>query len=88
MFRIAISLCLLSFSLGKSVHSGDSPPEWPGTYSVSGVLRLPYAEIVEPFQAWFDSVNGRSRIDYYAGKETLQITTLPSSSVSDQRKMH
>ena len=70
------------------MHLGDSPPEWPGTYSVSGVLRLPYAEIVEPFQAWFDGVNGRSRIDYYGGKETLQITTLPSSSVSDQRKMH
>ena len=77
MFRIVISLqlCLFSFALGKSVYLGDSPPEWPGTYSVSGVLRLPYAEIVEPFQAWFDSVNGRSRIDYYGGK----VQTLPNN---------
>lgn len=44
------------------------PPKWPVAYTVTGVLYLPYAEIEEPFQAWFDSPNKRSRIDYYGGK--------------------
>ena len=62
----AIALCLLTHSFGKSLEL--SPPKWSNVYTVSGVLKLPYAEIVEPFQAWFDGQNGRSRIDYYAGK--------------------
>ena len=68
VFHFAISLCLFSIAFGKSVLVADPPPKWPNTYSVSGVLRLPYAEIVEPFQAWFDGQNGRSRIDYYGGE--------------------
>ena len=66
----AVAFCLLSYSLGKSLDV-NSPPTWSNVYTVSGVLMLPYAEIVEPFQAWFDGQNGRSRIDYYAGKVIL-----------------
>lgn len=66
----AVTLCLLSYSFGKSLNV-NSPPTWSNAYSVSGVLMLPYAEIVEPFQVWFDGQNGRSRIDYYAGKAIL-----------------
>jgi len=43
------------------------PPKWSDTYSLTGVLYLPYAEIEEPFQAWYDGPNKRSRIDYYGG---------------------
>ena len=35
-----------------------------------GVISLPYAEIKEPFEAWFDLKGSRSRIDYYHGKQT------------------
>ena len=63
----AICLCFLSVAFGKSVVE-NSPPTWSNFYTVSGVLSLPYAEIVESFQAWFDGKNGRSRIDYYGGK--------------------
>ena len=67
-FRAALIFsCLISFAFGKSV-SLKSPPKWPDAYSVEGILRMPYAEIVEPFEAWFDGKNSRSRIDYYAGK--------------------
>ncbi|KAL8558058.1 hypothetical protein ACOMHN_022951 [Nucella lapillus] len=45
----------------------DDPPKFSSTYKVSGVLRLPYAEIVEPFTVWYDAPNKRSRIDYYNG---------------------
>lgn len=65
-FGATFFLCLISFAFGKSVRL-ESPPKWPIAYSVEGILRLPYAEIVEPFEAWFDGKNGRSRIDYYAG---------------------
>ena len=45
----------------------DDGPKWAEAYTVTGVLRLPYAEIVEPFQAWYDGPHKRSRIDYYGG---------------------
>ncbi|XP_055628092.1 digestive cysteine proteinase 1 [Toxorhynchites rutilus septentrionalis] len=54
---------------------GTNPPRWPKVYSASGVLNIPYAEISEPFYAWHDSENGRSRIDYYGGMvKTYQLT--------------
>lgn len=52
-------------------------------YSVSGVLNIPYAEINEPFYAWYDKANGRSRIDYYGGMvKTYQLTKQGSYGVS------
>ena len=36
-------------------------------YSVSGIITLPYAEINEPFQVWYDESQFASRIDYYGG---------------------
>ena len=44
-----------------------TPPFWGVRYAVTGVLRLPYAQIEEPFAAWFDGVKNRSRIDFYGG---------------------
>ena len=38
---------------------------WPSCYYVSGTLQLPYAEINEPFTAYFEAKKNRSRIDYY-----------------------
>lgn len=34
-------------------------------YAVDGVIILPYAELREPFSAYFDKRQNRSRIDYY-----------------------
>lgn len=48
-------------------------------YSVSGILSLPYAEINEPFTAWYDMEQYASRIDYYDGMvSTVQLA--PSST--------
>lgn len=33
------------------------------------MISLPYAEIKEPFEAWFDLKAKSSRIDYYHGKK-------------------
>lgn len=38
------------------------------TFHITGVISLPYAEIKEPFEAWFDLRAKSSRIDYYHGK--------------------
>jgi len=40
-------------------------PVFADTYQVEGVIALPYAEIREPFIGYYDSRNGRSRVDYY-----------------------
>ena len=66
LFVVLVSVLLFSSACATSPIA-KTPPTWSPSYSVSGVLRLPYAEIVEPFQAWFDSQHGKSRIDYYAG---------------------
>jgi len=65
--------------LGAAVVSGGgqgemTPPPWSNTYSLQGVLTIPFAEVVEPFAAWADVDNKRSRIDYYGGMvKTFQL---------------
>ena len=51
------------------------PPSWPKQYKVIGTIRLPYVPITEPFEAYVDMVNQRSRVDYYGGiTKTVQTT--------------
>ena len=42
-----------------------SVPRWADSYTVMGIIQLPYAEIKEDFKSFYDSKNNRSRIDYY-----------------------
>lgn len=60
---------MLSFllSLLLPLSLATSPPTWSSSYSVQGVLSIPFAEIEEPFTAWADLGSGRSRVDYYGG---------------------
>ncbi|XP_033736664.1 digestive cysteine proteinase 1-like [Pecten maximus] len=46
---------------------GDNPPQWPTSYMLTAELELPYAEIKEPFTAYYDGVNNMSRVDFYGG---------------------
>ncbi|XP_062996653.1 digestive cysteine proteinase 2-like [Elgaria multicarinata webbii] len=46
-------------------------------YHITGILKLPYAEIEEPFEAWFNETGGKSRIQYYHG----QVITYQFSSI-------
>lgn len=51
------------------------PPKWDEVYTVKGILYIPYAEITEPFEAWYDKHTSRSRIDYYGGMvKTYQLS--------------
>ncbi|XP_014483749.1 PREDICTED: digestive cysteine proteinase 1 [Dinoponera quadriceps] len=50
-------------------------PAFSQTYTVKGTLYIPYAEIREPFYAWYDGTSGSSRIDYYGGMvKTYQLS--------------
>ncbi|XP_072835989.2 digestive cysteine proteinase 2 [Pogona vitticeps] len=43
-------------------------PKLGDVYHITGILKLPYAEIEEPFEAWFNETGGKSRIQYYHGQ--------------------
>ncbi|XP_068142438.1 digestive cysteine proteinase 1 [Drosophila tropicalis] len=61
--------------VGLAVTSqATNPPRWDANYIVKGTLYIPYAEIAEPFYAWYDKNTRRSRIDYYGGMvKTYQL---------------
>ena len=40
-------------------------------YHVTGILKLPDGDIVEPFEAWYSGDEKMSRIDYYGGKDYI-----------------
>ena len=60
---------LFQVILGQSLEQVQQIPEWSPTYSVEGVLSIPYAEIEEPFAAYGDLEDGKSRIDYYGNTD-------------------
>lgn len=65
-------ICVLFFA---TFAFAKSPPKWENVYTVKGTLYIPYAEIEEGFNAWYDVDKGRSRIDYYDGVvKTYQLT--------------
>ncbi|XP_051892253.1 digestive cysteine proteinase 1-like [Pristis pectinata] len=71
-----VVLCLGVLLLG-AVSALDSkpwtePPTFADIYHVSGMFSLPYAEIKEPFEAWYNLSGNVSRIEYYHG----QVITL------------
>ncbi|KAM9775639.1 digestive cysteine proteinase 2-like [Syngnathus typhle] len=65
---------LLWTVLGSEAKALPSLPDFGRAYHVKGVILLPYAEIREPFEAWFDLKAKSSRIDYYHGQvSTYQL---------------
>nr|XP_057902888.1 digestive cysteine proteinase 1 [Doryrhamphus excisus] len=68
---LLLSTSILSDSEAKAF---PSLPDFGTTYHVRGMISLPYAEIREPFEAWFDLKAKSSRIDYYNGQvSTYQL---------------
>lgn len=52
-----------------------------------GVISLPYAEIKEPFEGWYDLQGKRSRIDYYHGEFGFMIMFLGPNNLSSANLM-
>merc|ERR1711962_1715507 len=66
-------LCRAEISTQYPSDNNEAPPPWPGSYSVDGIIRIPYAEIEEPFTAYYGG-SRRSRVDFYGGMDkTFQI---------------
>lgn len=53
--------------------SVEAPPSWGDSYHVMGTLQLPYAEIEEPFEAYYDAKNKKSKVSYYGGNYILYL---------------
>lgn len=51
--------------ISNAITQDDEVPVFSNKYTVKGTLYIPYAEIREPFYAWYDLNSGSSRIDYY-----------------------
>lgn len=66
---------LVTFSFLASCAAASMAPVFSSQYVAKGTLYIPYAEIKEPFYAWYDSQRGSSRIDYYGGMvKTFQLS--------------
>jgi len=55
-----------------------SYPTFPNQYYIKGVFSIPYFNISEPIEVWYDAVNNRQVISYYNGMDvsiTIQNTS-------------
>ncbi|XP_022102557.1 cathepsin L2-like [Acanthaster planci] len=55
-------------------HTTTPPPKVPvfgGRYHARGHVKLPYAELDEPFEIYFDGPKAMGRIDYYNGLDKV-----------------
>ncbi|CAB3361153.1 Hypothetical predicted protein [Cloeon dipterum] len=67
----------------ETVAKVKEAPAFSSQYSAKGTLYIPYAEIREPFMAWYDEEAGNSRIDYYGGVvKTYQLSKEGPAGVS------
>ncbi|XP_050788033.1 digestive cysteine proteinase 2-like [Gopherus flavomarginatus] len=73
----ALLFALWSLVAGKRCKLLSKIPEFGDIYHVKGVISLPYAEIEEPFEAWYNLSGAKSRIQYYHG----QVITYQLGSV-------
>ncbi|XP_065192926.1 digestive cysteine proteinase 1-like [Sycon ciliatum] len=58
---------LLTAALAAVAVNAKEIPTFPTNYIAAGTIELPYAEIVEPYEAFVDGQNDRSRMDTYGG---------------------
>jgi hypothetical protein len=71
---------LLANFFGENIFKIATLVPRSDTYTVFGTLSIPFAELEEPFAAFADLSNGRSRIDYYGGMDkTFQGSILQNS---------
>nr|XP_060640291.1 digestive cysteine proteinase 1-like [Anolis sagrei ordinatus] len=72
---------LMTLALCSSLAEPESDvswklPEFGDVYHVAGTIQLPFAEIEEPFEAWYNLTAKKSCIQYYHGQVvTYQMET-------------
>lgn len=67
--KLLILVGIICLANAASIKDSDKATPFSNLkrYSVSGIISLPYAEVDEPFRAWYDDEQFASRIDYYDG---------------------
>ncbi|XP_003387854.1 PREDICTED: digestive cysteine proteinase 1-like [Amphimedon queenslandica] len=65
-----LMIVLLLFAAG-ALAADPHTLQWPDTYTISGTISLPYAEITEPFQAIMDIGAKMGRMNINNGEVTL-----------------
>lgn len=77
-FSACLALSLLAGAIAQNAPNFNLQ-----SYTVEGVILLPYAELKEPINAYFDLETNRSRVDYYGGlTQTLQLPNLDNSGAN------
>jgi C1A family cysteine protease len=56
------------------------PPSFDQQYFLRGTITLPYDDIKETFQFWFDGINQKQKVEYYDGLDTY-ITDLTAGAL-------
>lgn len=80
---IQVKCALVLLLCGIAYAAKLKSPTFSRAYTVKGTLYIPYAEIREPFYAWYDEKSGSSRIDYYGGiVKTFQLASKGSYGTS------
>ena len=69
MILFLCCVTLTSLASGQLLFPIGAAPTWSPTYTVEGVVVIPYAEIEEPFVGYADLNNRKSRVDYYGGMD-------------------
>jgi len=64
--KVTIILLIASLALATALKA----PKWPKQYYARTVFSIPYWNMSEPIDVWYDQENNRQRIDYYAGMAT------------------
>lgn len=61
-------ICLCDSPGLASLQASPVKPVFKDHYHASGQIRLPYAELIEPFEIFFQGPKNRSRMDTYSGE--------------------
>lgn len=65
MKLLSLVLVIICSITQLALCQDPSVPIFASNYHVQGLVSLPYAELNEPFEAWYDHELSRSRTDYY-----------------------
>ncbi|XP_070555832.1 digestive cysteine proteinase 1-like [Ptychodera flava] len=73
MDSIVCFIALLVSGVGAVAGPVRAPPVFSKAYHARGILRLPYAELEEPFEIFYNGSLGNSRIDFYGGLDKTYL---------------
>ncbi|XP_011660799.2 crustapain [Strongylocentrotus purpuratus] len=69
--RHMVLVCFILVASLASLQASPVKPVFKDHYHASGQIRLPYAEIIEPFEIFFQGPKNRSRMDTYSGMDKV-----------------